>query len=99
MDLGRASPWARAAGVTGLAADALLAAADAARAFPASTAEEALQSVTDLAGDQFIGYSTWKWLDVHGRTSGQPVYRYLYARPRPAPPQSSAIPSWRISGQ
>jgi para-nitrobenzyl esterase len=58
-------------------------AADAAQVFPAGNAEEALQSVTDLAGDQFIGYSTWKWLDVHGRTSGQPVYRYLYARPRP----------------
>ena len=59
-------------------------AADAAKVFPASTAEEALQSLTDLAGDRFIGYSTWKWLDVHGRTSGEPVYRYLYARPRPA---------------
>jgi para-nitrobenzyl esterase len=57
---------------------------EAAKLFPAGTAEEALQSVTDLAGDRFIGYSTWKWLDEHGRTGGRPVYRYLYARPRPA---------------
>ena len=59
-------------------------AAEAAKVFPASSADAALQSMTDLASDRFIGYSTWKWLDVHGRTSGQPVYRYLYARPRPA---------------
>ena len=59
-------------------------AAEAAKVFPASTPDEALQSMTDLASDRFIGFSTWKWLDVHGHTSGQPVYRYLYARPRPA---------------
>ena len=58
-------------------------AADAAKVYPASTATEALQSLTDLASDRFIAYSTWKWLDVHARTSGKPVYRYLYAHPRP----------------
>ena len=58
-------------------------AAEAEKVFPASTAAEAQQSLTDLASDRFIGYSTWKWLDVHARTSGKPVYRYLYARPRP----------------
>ena len=58
-------------------------AAEAEKVFPVSTAAEAQQSLTDLASDRFIGYSTWKWLDVHARTSGKPVYRYLYARPRP----------------
>ena len=58
---------------------------EAERLFPVSSAEQAMQSMTDLAGDRFIGFSTWKWLEEHGRTSGQPVYRYLYARPRPAP--------------
>lgn len=60
-------------------------AAEAETLFPVGTPAEAMRSLTDLASDRFIGYSTWKWLDVHGRTSGQPVYRYLYARPRPAP--------------
>jgi len=59
-------------------------AADAAKVFPASTPEEAMRSMTELASDRFIGYSTWKWLDVHAKTSGQPVYRYFYSRPRPA---------------
>jgi para-nitrobenzyl esterase len=52
--------------------------------YPASTDEQALQSATDLAGDRFIAYSTWTWSDLHGRTGDRPVYRYLYARPRPA---------------
>jgi para-nitrobenzyl esterase len=55
----------------------------AARVYPASNADEALQAATDLAGDRFIAYSTWKWLEEHGRTGGKPVYRYLFSRPRP----------------
>ena len=59
-------------------------AADVLKVYPASTAEEAMQSATDLAGDRFIGFSTWKWSDLHSRTGGKPVYRYFYAKPRPA---------------
>ena len=40
---------------------------------------------TDLAGDRFIGFSTWRWADLQERTGGgKNVYRYFYARPRPA---------------
>jgi para-nitrobenzyl esterase len=60
-------------------------AADADKVFPTGSADEATQSLTDLAGDRFLGYATWKWLEEHRRTSGQPTYRYFYARPRPAP--------------
>jgi para-nitrobenzyl esterase len=52
-------------------------------AYSAATDEEVRQVATDLAGDRFIGYSTWKLADLHARTGGKPVYRYLYARPRP----------------
>jgi para-nitrobenzyl esterase len=51
--------------------------------YPVSTREEAIQSATDLAGDRFIGYSTWKWSDLHSQTGEAPVYRYLYSHPRP----------------
>ena len=54
------------------------------QAYPASTNEEAAQAATDLAGDLFIGHSTWRWAELHRATSGQPVFRYLYAHPRPA---------------
>jgi para-nitrobenzyl esterase len=54
------------------------------RLYPATTDAEVEQAATDLASDRFLGYSTWKWADTHANTSGQPVYRYYYARPRPA---------------
>ena len=69
-------------------------AGEAAQYYPAHDSAEALQSLTDLASDRFIAYSTWKWLDVHAATSGQPVYRYLYARPRPG--ASGAVHSAEI---
>ncbi len=51
--------------------------------YPAATNEEVIAAATDLASDMFTGYSTWKWADLHGRTGDRPVYRYLYAHPRP----------------
>jgi para-nitrobenzyl esterase len=51
--------------------------------YPAATDEDVIAAATDLASDTFLGYSTWKWAELHGRTGGQPVYRYLYAHPRP----------------
>ena len=52
--------------------------------YPAKTNEEVMQAAADLASDRFISYSTWKWADLHAKTGGAVVYRYLYARPRPA---------------
>jgi para-nitrobenzyl esterase len=62
--------------------------------YPATSEEEVMQAASDLAGDRFIGYSTWKLIDVHAKTSGQPVYRYYYERPRPAmtPEMGDAAP-------
>lgn len=51
--------------------------------YNASNNEEAEQAATDLASDRFIGFSTWKWSSIQSKTGGKPVYRYLYARPRP----------------
>ncbi len=64
---------------------------------PASDAE--VESVaTDLAGDRFISYSTWKWADLHWRTASQPVYRYLYERPRPAMSEEMGDASAGLAG-
>ena len=63
--------------------------------YAAATDEEVVQAATDLASDRFIGYSTWKWADLHGKTGGKPVYRYLYARPRPA--MACRTAGWRAS--
>ncbi len=52
--------------------------------YPAASDEEVARVATDLASDRFIAYNTWKWIDLHSKTHNQPVYSYLYARPRPA---------------
>ena len=52
--------------------------------YPASTETEVMDAARDLAGDRFIGYSTWKWLDLSTKTGGKRTYYYNYARPRPA---------------
>ena len=57
---------------------------DVLKLYPAKTEDEVMQAATDLASDRFIGYSTWRWSDLQSKTGGKPVYRYLYARPRPA---------------
>src|SRR5215213_6628648 len=56
---------------------------EALKLYKAKTRDEVIEAATDLAGDRFIGYSTWKWFDLHAKTGGHNVYRYLYAHPRP----------------
>jgi para-nitrobenzyl esterase len=64
--------------------------------YPGSTAEEVKDSARDFAGDQFIAYSTWKWLDVHARTGKSPVWRYRFDQVPPATPSRGAYHSAEI---
>ncbi len=52
-------------------------------AYHANSDTDVVTVATKLASDRFIGFSTWRWSDVQSTTGKQPVYRYLYARPRP----------------
>ena len=51
--------------------------------YAANTDSDVKKVATDLASDRFIAYATWKFLDLHSKTDGKPVYRYLFARKRP----------------
>jgi para-nitrobenzyl esterase len=53
------------------------------RMYPAATDADVAQVATDLASDRFISYATWKFIDLHSKTNGHPVYRYLFTRMRP----------------
>ena len=75
---------ARVRGQFGSNADAVLA------AYPASTDSAAIEASSSLTGDQFIGYGTWRWLEAHRTTGGQPVYRFLFARQIPIAPGQMA---------
>jgi para-nitrobenzyl esterase len=61
--------------------------------YPAETWQEVIQVGTALASDRFMGYSTWKWSELHRRTE-EPVYRYFYTHPRPPmkPNKSNNVP-------
>jgi para-nitrobenzyl esterase len=61
-----------------------------------------IEAARALAGDRFIGLSTWLWMDLATRTGGAPTYFYRFDQPRPmsladlakpgAPARDSAYP-------
>jgi para-nitrobenzyl esterase len=54
------------------------------KAYAATTTDEVFEAAAHLASARFISYGTWKWTELHMQTGGKPVYRYLYAKVRPA---------------
>ncbi len=58
--------------------------ADIAKEYAAQSNEQARDLATQLASARFIAFSTWKWLELAGKTGGKPVYRYYFSRARPA---------------
>lgn len=68
---------ARAKTQFGANADAFL------KAYAATTDAEAKRAAQDFAGDQFTGYSTWKWIELHRQTGGAPVWRYKFEQTLP----------------
>ena len=69
----------------GAHADAIL------KAYPAASDAEALESAAALGSDMFIGYSTWKWIEMHGASGRVPVYRYSFDRKIPVPPDNKVM--------
>jgi para-nitrobenzyl esterase len=53
--------------------------------YPGGTGEVAKRSAQDLASDDFIAYSTWKWLEAQLATGASPVYRYKFEDAPPGP--------------
>jgi len=54
------------------------------KAYPATTDAEAVRSTIDFAGDSFIAFGTWEWLEAQVSTGRASVYRYHFERPAPA---------------
>jgi para-nitrobenzyl esterase len=57
-------------------------AADVLKVYNPVNDDEVEITARSLAGDNFIAFSTWRWIEYQIKT-GQPVYRYYYERPRP----------------
>jgi para-nitrobenzyl esterase len=59
------------------------------RLYPAATEAQAQRSMQDFDGDNFIAWSTWRWMEAQSSTGKQPVYRYRYDLGLPAGPKGS----------
>lgn len=60
--------------------------------YPGNNEAEVKVSGTALAGDQFIAFSTWRWMHLQRQTGAAPVYYYHFAQARPAKRDGSAGP-------
>jgi len=46
--------------------------------YPATTDQEAVTSAEALSGDDFIAFSTWKWLNMQRTTGASTIYQYHF---------------------
>ena len=60
------------------------------KAYAASNDAEALRVAEDYAGDRFIAYATWQWIEAQVKTGDAAVYRYRFDRGSPGDPNHSA---------
>ncbi len=56
--------------------------------YPATTDAEAKRSMEDFAGDRFIAWSTWRWLEAQATTGTHSIYRYRFDLGPPSEPNA-----------
>jgi len=54
--------------------------------YPAADDAATKRTAGDLAGDQFIAFSTWRWIEMHLATGQSKVFRYHFEDPTPLEP-------------
>jgi para-nitrobenzyl esterase len=57
------------------------------RLYPIDTPEQVTRSAMDFAGDKFIAWSTWDWIESQARTGKHPIYRYRFDLAPPSDPK------------
>ena len=58
--------------------------ADFLKVYSAQDDSQAPRVAADYAGDKFIAWSTWRWLDAQRKTGKKPLYRYRFDQAPPA---------------
>lgn len=66
-------------------------AADFLRLYASDTEQQLLRSNLDFAGDKFIAFSTWEWLEAQSKTGKQPIYRYRFDFGPPPDPKGPPL--------
>ena len=59
--------------------------------YPTDTPDQVQRSAQDFAGDKFISFSTWAWLEAATKTGKQPVYRYRFDLGPPSDPKAPQL--------
>jgi para-nitrobenzyl esterase len=72
-------------------------AAEFSRLYPADTDAQALRSMEDFAGDRFIAWSTWRWMEAQTATGKQPIYRFRFDLGPPADPKGPQLGAFHSS--
>jgi para-nitrobenzyl esterase len=54
------------------------------RLYSGTSETDVERSLSDFDGDQFIAFSTWKWLEAQKTSGKQVVYRYRFDQPLPS---------------
>ena len=67
------------------------------RLYPSDTDVHTLRSVEDFAGDRFIAFSTWEWMESQSKTGKQPIYRYRFDLGPPADPKGPQMGAYHSS--
>jgi para-nitrobenzyl esterase len=67
-------------------------ATEALKLYPGNDEAEVEASGTALVGDEFIAFSTWRWMQWQRETGEAPVYYYYFTKARPARRDGSAGP-------
>jgi para-nitrobenzyl esterase len=67
------------------------AAAEFLKLYPSDTDAQTARSAQDFAGDKFIAFSTWAWLEAASKAGKQPVYRYRFDLGPPADPKAPQL--------
>jgi para-nitrobenzyl esterase len=61
------------------------------RLYPTDSDAHVLRSALDYAGDRFIAFSTWAWMEAQSKTGKQPIYRYRFDLGPPADPKGPQL--------
>jgi para-nitrobenzyl esterase len=67
------------------------------RLYPSDTDKRTLRSSLDFAGDRFIAFSTWEWMESHAKTGKQPIYRYRFDQGPPPDPKGPQLGAYHSS--
>jgi para-nitrobenzyl esterase len=65
--------------------------------YPSGSDAQTLRSAEDFAGDHFIAFSTWCWMEAQSKTGKQPIYRFRFDLGPPADPKGPQLGAYHSS--